>query len=469
MNANTKILAMPEGSPELRKPRVMIAGEFSAGKSRLINALLGRDVLPSKVTSTALPPIWLVYGERDPLVLGIDGAVSDLDMEQIDVENTAFCVISTHAPILKYVDLIDTPGNSDPKIPSVCWERMVKYADGLIWCTSAMQAWKQTEKATCADLPEDLLSHATLLITQADRMPDEKSAGKVERRVRRDAGKYFSTIMMGSMLNDDDVARVTERVMTLSSELPLRGANEEIVDELRGQDDHAVPVADANSQHEGWEDDAEDAKMTGPWTHEEDEFEFDNSAAAEASSDSERPESPDTVDASDDNPGLADLNDGEEEIAPSELAEDASALDLPEAEGESGSDDGQDARDTHEEPEAPTAEIGADADDAENVPEADGGDGRDDEDAELAATLLAAMTAQEAAAGSSVPDEPDKRPPQTSFGQPNCTVERMWRRITADADLADNERFIACIATLLEEVQELIKAQDVTALRRDVE
>ena len=165
MNANLKI-ATSEVPITRRKPRIMIAGEFSAGKSRLINGLLGRDLLPSNVTSTALPPIWLIGGGDAALVVGLDGTVSDLDFDEIDVETTAYCLLSCDAEILRHVDLIDTPGSSDPNIPSICWERIVDFADSLIWCSSAMQAWKQTEKATVSDLPEDLRAQATLLITQ---------------------------------------------------------------------------------------------------------------------------------------------------------------------------------------------------------------------------------------------------------------------------------------------------------------
>ena len=366
MNATTKILAMPDVHPVRRKPRIMIAGEFSAGKSRLVNALLGKEVLPSNVTSTALPPIWMVHGDQPPLIVGIDGEVMDLEMDEIKVETTAFCVVSSRAPILEHVDLIDTPGNSDPKIPAICWERMVQYADSMVWCTSAMQAWKQTEKATCADLPEDLLTHATLLITQADRMPDERSAGKVERRVTRDASKYFSTIMMGSMLDENDAAMVRERLISISGDLALRGAEEELVDEIR-----AEPAGEAEAWTDDWQEETVPA-VTGSWV-EEDEAELAGEAAtAEALEDE-----PEVVLATPVIDGFADETEGsfaeaeaepeasgdEDEadaafaaggsFTPDEEAADIPAEDTATAEDDAPSSDGDDAVEDAAEPPPP--------------------------------------------------------------------------------------------------------------------
>lgn len=233
MNQTLNLVASTSASAIRRKPRIMVAGEFSAGKSFLINALLEKEVLPSNVTSTAMPPIWLVGGAGGSFSVRRDGEIVDFDITKTDINETAFCVVSADSEILRYIDIIDTPGNSDPNIPSEHWERMVQYADGLVWCTSAMQAWKQSEKATVADLPEDLRAQALLMITQADRMPDERAAAKVQRRVERDAGKYFADVAMGSMVRDSDVRSTTSRLIELAAGMALRGSEEPAVERLR--------------------------------------------------------------------------------------------------------------------------------------------------------------------------------------------------------------------------------------------
>ena len=239
MNMNLTTPAAGDPVAPRRKPRIMVAGEFSAGKSRLINALVGKVILPSNVTSTALPPMWLTGPGVASTIVWRDGSVSGYDadrIEEIDIEQTAFCILSVDAPILRHVDLIDTPGNSDPNIPSECWERMLPYADGLVWCSSAMQAWKQSEKANCALMPEELRRQSLLVVTQADRMPDAKSAEKVLRRVRREALPVLNDVVMASALDEEDVATVKALILELAASLPLRGQAETLVD--------AAPVAD---------------------------------------------------------------------------------------------------------------------------------------------------------------------------------------------------------------------------------
>src|SRR4051794_26071761 len=55
-------LAESIGDPSFR---LLVFGEFSAGKSTLINALLGRRVLPAKARPTTGHATHLVAGERD--------------------------------------------------------------------------------------------------------------------------------------------------------------------------------------------------------------------------------------------------------------------------------------------------------------------------------------------------------------------------------------------------------------------
>lgn len=196
-----------------RKPRIMIAGEFSAGKTRLISGLIGEEVLPSNVTATALPPVWLVSGQKRLAAVGLDGKTRELEsLAGVDVADTHYCVVSHPAPILARMDIIDTPGSSDPSIPSESWERMLEFADMALWCTNATQAWRQSEKSVWDEMPGHLVGASTLLVTHADRMPDSRTADRVLRRVRREAKTYFEHFVMASLIRPDDIARVSEHL-----------------------------------------------------------------------------------------------------------------------------------------------------------------------------------------------------------------------------------------------------------------
>ena len=147
----------PAAPRPARLPRILVAGEFSSGKTQLISGLLGEAVLPSNVISTALPPIWLVAGSALRVAIAHDGTEREVDgIEAFDLATTAFGVVAHGAPILNSFEIIDTPGNSDPNIPPETWQRMVDYADAVVWCTNATQAWRQSEKAVWQDMPQVL-------------------------------------------------------------------------------------------------------------------------------------------------------------------------------------------------------------------------------------------------------------------------------------------------------------------------
>ncbi len=228
--------ARPDTTTGKRKPRILVAGEFSAGKTQLINGLLGHTVLPSNVTATALPPIWLVGGHDALAAVDLEGETRPLDtLDGVNVEDTHFCIRSCPAPFLEEFDIIDTPGNSDPNIPSECWERMLDFADMVVWCTNATQAWRQSEKSVWDEMPEHLLGTATLLVTHADRITDARSSERVLRRVRREAGKYFSSFLMGSLLKQDDLDTIAAHLRTSAGDLdPLHGLANKLVREFPG-------------------------------------------------------------------------------------------------------------------------------------------------------------------------------------------------------------------------------------------
>ncbi|MBO0831727.1 MAG: dynamin family protein, partial [Actinobacteria bacterium] len=105
--------------------RVLVAGEAKRGKSTLVNALLGRDVLPAGVTPLTAVPATVVLAS--PAQEGIevsysDGGTGRFPLSELPVfgteqGNPANCrhvsglTVGLNAPILaRGVEIVDTPG-----------------------------------------------------------------------------------------------------------------------------------------------------------------------------------------------------------------------------------------------------------------------------------------------------------------------------------------------------------------------
>ncbi|MDM7931578.1 dynamin family protein [Tabrizicola sp.] len=189
--------------PLTRKPRIAIMGEFSSGKSTLCNVLMGARPLLEKVTATQLPPVWLSYGPDDAYTMGLDGVAYDLDvadLESVSLETTEHVRIFMQSDILRYCDLIDMPGISDPSMSPEVWERMAHLADGVLWCTHATQAWRQSESGVWSTFPAELRRNSLLLVTRFDKIVNESDRAKVLKRVVAETSDLFAEILPVSLL-----------------------------------------------------------------------------------------------------------------------------------------------------------------------------------------------------------------------------------------------------------------------------
>lgn len=176
------------------KPVLCLMGEFSAGKSTLSNLLIKTAALPVNVTATQLPPVWISKGNSVPYRVGHDGREFEIELEKLEevsVEDTAFIRIFHDAELLDHCDLIDMPGISDPNMDAGVWERVIPYADAVIWCTHATQAWRQSEAAVWSMLPPALYANSFLLLTRMDKILSERDRMRVAKRVGRETVGLF--------------------------------------------------------------------------------------------------------------------------------------------------------------------------------------------------------------------------------------------------------------------------------------
>jgi Dynamin family len=187
-----------------RKPVIAIMGEFSAGKSTLLNMLIGQSILPTQITATKLPPVWLRYGDEAPYRVDRNNMRHPIDLNDLSavpIKDTRYIRIFCQAEVLESCDLLDTPGISDPNIPMTMWIRTIGYANAVLWCSHAGQAWRESERAAWESLPERLRLHSLLLVTRSDKIVSEIDRMKIDTRLRRETETLFGGRLFISLTN----------------------------------------------------------------------------------------------------------------------------------------------------------------------------------------------------------------------------------------------------------------------------
>ncbi len=188
-------------SEQEQRPTIALMGEFSAGKTTLINFLLGDDILPTRVTATQLPPVWMSFGERSAYYVDDDGndhPVALEDLGEVGVDGVRYIRLFADTGILSELDLIDTPGISDPNIPIHFRDFVAEKSDALLWCTHSTQAWRESERSALDSMPIELLKHSVLLATRSDKLLPEDRARVHERLVRETDGRFANIIMFSA-------------------------------------------------------------------------------------------------------------------------------------------------------------------------------------------------------------------------------------------------------------------------------
>ncbi len=117
------IIASLQDRLSSRRLRVLVAGEAKRGKSTLVNALLGKPVLPTGVVPLTALPTTVRHAHREAVIAAFSGgrtreypiaALDDLVTERGNPGNTrqlTSVTVQVAAPLLaRGIELVDTPG-----------------------------------------------------------------------------------------------------------------------------------------------------------------------------------------------------------------------------------------------------------------------------------------------------------------------------------------------------------------------
>lgn len=181
-----------------RKQRIALMGEFSAGKSTLMNLLLGCDPMPVRITATRVPPVWVTYGTEAAVRVRKDGREEELVVEALaetPLDGTKLIRLSLDSDILNLCDLIDIPGISDPNMKHEDWLGLLGEVDCVIWCTHATQAWRQSEAALWEQVSTAATKPNFLVVTQFDKLRTERDRARVLARLEAETDGAFEAIL----------------------------------------------------------------------------------------------------------------------------------------------------------------------------------------------------------------------------------------------------------------------------------
>jgi small GTP-binding protein len=147
---------------------LVIVGEFNAGKSAFVNALVGAEVMPEGVTPTTSVINLLRYGTEPAVTMQADGVI----------------VREYPAPFLDEITIVDTPGtNAIIREHEQLTQQFVPRSDMVLFVTSADRPFTESERAFMASI-RDWGKKIVVVINKVDLLRDETSAAEVTEFVR---------------------------------------------------------------------------------------------------------------------------------------------------------------------------------------------------------------------------------------------------------------------------------------------
>lgn len=184
--------------------KLMIAGEFNTGKSTVINAILGRELLKSDVVPTTSVVTYLCYSEKEYIYVVLKNGEGHqyplYDLHELTIEDTrkyahirnniASVYVYMNVPILKQICIIDSPGvNVSIERHEENTHSIIDEVDCVIWIMSVLHAGQKSEIAEINKLPENLKPF--IVLNKLDLLdPDELDVNEAVNRMGQNIKNY---------------------------------------------------------------------------------------------------------------------------------------------------------------------------------------------------------------------------------------------------------------------------------------
>jgi len=147
---------------------LVIVGEFNAGKSAFINALIGAEVMPEGVTPTTAVINLLRFGETPSEAMLPDGVIQR----------------TFPADFLEEITVVDTPGtNAIIREHEALTQRFVPRSDLVLFVTSADRPFTESEREFMAQIRE-WGKKVVVILNKVDLLRDDASREQVVTFVR---------------------------------------------------------------------------------------------------------------------------------------------------------------------------------------------------------------------------------------------------------------------------------------------
>jgi GTP-binding protein EngB required for normal cell division len=240
---------------QLERPvRLSFVGNFSVGKSTVINSILGEEVAPVNQTPTTAVICHFRYGDTKRVRFHYeDGTFEEegffafkqfSDHSQIDEENDDEQIerieridhVEIFYPneVLREITLVDTPGfGASTEEDEDITRSHLRGADAVCWIFDADEVGKGSEVERIQKLSDEFRS-AFALINQCDKKPPHERP-KLRRRAEDLVGEHFDDILLYSALDVFEAEKGTIELRPEDLEHLESNLDEEIRERVRDQ------------------------------------------------------------------------------------------------------------------------------------------------------------------------------------------------------------------------------------------